>query len=279
MNTKELAKELKKIFSKDEDVSLDLIDALTDDLAIDEFCTCSCCGGKIFNVEQVKALAEEAGDINCFLTDLLLKATPAGECDVVVVIKDKEPADEHKLGAGVFLREGDEKTFVTLCGENHLHDAIAFIKTGKSLLDYARMVIAEAMGGGDEFPDYVASMLLEGGFFRVRPGFWISEPEKDEDGEVGNNVYMSDKVQAEFDAIEDLKGEEAYQQAIDDESDHGFWAWALVDKVIFHGQVEVEEPRRAEKTIQPNDPCPCGKINPNTGKPIKYKKCSCEEYH
>jgi len=22
-----------------------------------------------------------------------------------------------------------------------------------------------------------------------------------------------------------------------------------------------------------NDPCPCGKINPKTGKPMKYKKC------
>jgi len=22
-----------------------------------------------------------------------------------------------------------------------------------------------------------------------------------------------------------------------------------------------------------NDPCPCGKVDPNTGKPVKYKKC------
>ena len=27
-----------------------------------------------------------------------------------------------------------------------------------------------------------------------------------------------------------------------------------------------------------NDPCPCGKIDPKTGKPIKYKKCCYPKY-
>ena len=27
-----------------------------------------------------------------------------------------------------------------------------------------------------------------------------------------------------------------------------------------------------------NDPCPCGKINPQTGKPMKYKKCCYPKY-
>jgi len=27
-----------------------------------------------------------------------------------------------------------------------------------------------------------------------------------------------------------------------------------------------------------NDPCPCGKINPKTKKPIKYKKCCYPKY-
>ena len=27
------------------------------------------------------------------------------------------------------------------------------------------------------------------------------------------------------------------------------------------------------KKIGRNDPCPCGKINPKTGKPMKYKRC------
>jgi len=27
-----------------------------------------------------------------------------------------------------------------------------------------------------------------------------------------------------------------------------------------------------------NDPCPCGKINPQTGKPMKYKKCCWPKY-
>jgi len=33
-----------------------------------------------------------------------------------------------------------------------------------------------------------------------------------------------------------------------------------------------EAPRRGAK-VGRNDPCPCGKINPQTGKPMKYKKC------
>jgi len=32
-------------------------------------------------------------------------------------------------------------------------------------------------------------------------------------------------------------------------------------------------PRQEGKKIGRNDPCPCGKINPETGKPMKYKKC------
>jgi len=31
--------------------------------------------------------------------------------------------------------------------------------------------------------------------------------------------------------------------------------------------------QRARPKLGRNDPCPCGKINPQTGKPIKYKKC------
>jgi preprotein translocase subunit SecA len=30
---------------------------------------------------------------------------------------------------------------------------------------------------------------------------------------------------------------------------------------------------KAKKKVGRNDPCPCGATNPNTGKPIKYKKC------
>ena len=31
--------------------------------------------------------------------------------------------------------------------------------------------------------------------------------------------------------------------------------------------------RNVKKKVGRNDPCPCGKINPKTGKPMKYKKC------
>ena len=32
------------------------------------------------------------------------------------------------------------------------------------------------------------------------------------------------------------------------------------------------------KKVGRNDPCPCGKIDPKTGKPIKYKKCCYPKY-
>ncbi len=35
---------------------------------------------------------------------------------------------------------------------------------------------------------------------------------------------------------------------------------------------------KSKKKIGRNDPCPCGKINPETGKPMKYKKCCYPKY-
>ncbi len=35
---------------------------------------------------------------------------------------------------------------------------------------------------------------------------------------------------------------------------------------------------RGKRKIGRNDPCPCGKINPRTGKPMKYKKCCYPKY-
>jgi len=37
-------------------------------------------------------------------------------------------------------------------------------------------------------------------------------------------------------------------------------------------------PKEGKKKIGRNDPCPCGKINPKTGKPMKYKKCCWPKY-
>jgi len=44
------------------------------------------------------------------------------------------------------------------------------------------------------------------------------------------------------------------------------------------GQAAPGQARRApggggKKKVGRNDPCPCGKKDPVTGKPIKYKKC------
>lgn len=36
--------------------------------------------------------------------------------------------------------------------------------------------------------------------------------------------------------------------------------------------------KKGEKKVGRNDPCPCGKINPKTGKPMKYKKCCWPKY-
>jgi len=36
--------------------------------------------------------------------------------------------------------------------------------------------------------------------------------------------------------------------------------------------------QRVERKPGRNDPCPCGKINPRTGKPMKYKKCCWPKY-
>lgn len=38
-------------------------------------------------------------------------------------------------------------------------------------------------------------------------------------------------------------------------------------------QASPAKPVGATKKIRPNDPCPCGAVNPKSGKPYKYKKC------
>lgn len=42
------------------------------------------------------------------------------------------------------------------------------------------------------------------------------------------------------------------------------------------GQNTMSDPKL--KKVGRNDPCPCGKIDPDTGKPIKYKKCHYPQY-
>jgi len=37
-------------------------------------------------------------------------------------------------------------------------------------------------------------------------------------------------------------------------------------------------PSIPKKKVGRNDPCPCGKINSKTGKPMKYKKCCWPKY-
>ncbi len=43
-------------------------------------------------------------------------------------------------------------------------------------------------------------------------------------------------------------------------------------------QQRIIDKKPGKKKIGRNDPCPCGKINPKTGKPLKYKKCCYPKY-
>jgi preprotein translocase subunit SecA len=43
-------------------------------------------------------------------------------------------------------------------------------------------------------------------------------------------------------------------------------------------QSQGEQYRRSEPKVGRNDPCPCGKIDSKTGKPLKYKKCCYPKY-
>ena len=43
-----------------------------------------------------------------------------------------------------------------------------------------------------------------------------------------------------------------------------------------HPKSDIVKDRR--KKISRNDPCPCGKVDPKTGKPIKYKRCCWPKY-
>ena len=40
----------------------------------------------------------------------------------------------------------------------------------------------------------------------------------------------------------------------------------------------VSQSLKPKQKVGRNDPCPCGKINPKTGKPMKYKKCCYPKY-
>ncbi len=54
---------------------------------------------------------------------------------------------------------------------------------------------------------------------------------------------------------------------------------------ILKAELQPQKPKfekkevRKRKKVGRNDPCPCGKINPNTGKPMKYKKCCWPKYN
>jgi len=48
---------------------------------------------------------------------------------------------------------------------------------------------------------------------------------------------------------------------------------------LIHADENTADSRRFNKNKPGrNDPCPCGKINPKTGKPVKYKKCCWPKY-
>ena len=51
----------------------------------------------------------------------------------------------------------------------------------------------------------------------------------------------------------------------------------MVENVGGDGTAPKKQPVKKKNKIKPNDPCPCGRqVN---GKPVKWKKCDCKEYH
>lgn len=51
----------------------------------------------------------------------------------------------------------------------------------------------------------------------------------------------------------------------------------MVENVGGDGTAPKKQPVTKKKKIKPNDPCPCGRqVN---GRPVKWKKCNCQEYH
>ena len=61
------------------------------------------------------------------------------------------------------------------------------------------------------------------------------------------------------------------QTNIDTEDKMGLRQQKAKPNVVQARKVGQEKPGR-------NDPCPCGKINPKTGKPMKYKRCCYPKY-
>ena len=46
----------------------------------------------------------------------------------------------------------------------------------------------------------------------------------------------------------------------------------------FHNSSAAQKPFLNKEKIGRNDPCPCGRIDPKTGQPLKYKKCCWPKY-
>jgi preprotein translocase subunit SecA len=59
------------------------------------------------------------------------------------------------------------------------------------------------------------------------------------------------------------RGEEFQEEFTEDPVPQGYGA----------GRPSAEQYKRSEPKVGRNDPCPCGKLDPKTGKPFKYKKC------
>ncbi|MBU3934756.1 preprotein translocase subunit SecA [Patescibacteria group bacterium] len=106
---------------------------------------------------------------------------------------------------------------------------------------------------------------------RVLDTFWIEHLE--------NMEYLRDSVRlrayGQQDPLIEYKneGRRMFQRLLSEIE-------AMIANSILKAEVTKQKPGQAQpikvgskKTIGRNDPCPCGKINPSTGKPMKYKKC------
>ena len=88
----DLAKELRLRQYKYGQVDRELIDAISDDQIIDSYITCSCCGEKQVEIEQLPQIIADAKDTEHFfrICDTMAKTKSHVNSSIEGILKEKE---------------------------------------------------------------------------------------------------------------------------------------------------------------------------------------------
>jgi len=120
----------------------------------------------------------------------------------------------------------------------------------------------------DEFPKALKYICL-----RIFDAFWINH--------LAEMEYLRDRVKlrayGQMDPLVEYKSE-GYRMFKELLNNIEMNIVESVGKVAIKEQQEVRKPVEGAKKIGRNDSCPCGKINSDTGEPMKYKKCCWPKY-